>query len=143
MKEVREVKYVYVTKYEAIDGCRFNTEQECIDHEATLNAKRDLVESIECTTCWIPFSAWDMEPDESKLYFINNEEEFEALRNYYSDEFSSESDWWDEPKTYPVTYLVLARECYVVGYNIDSNVIDNFTNVIKLMNEYLYKNTQL
>ena len=143
MREVKEVKSIYVTKYEASDGARFNTEQECIEHEAKLNAKRSLVESIECTTCWIPFSNWDMEADESKLYLIKNEEEFEALRDYYSEEFSSDSDWWDEPKVYPTTYLVLARECYVTGYRLDKNVVDNFTNVAKLISEYLYKAEQL
>lgn len=143
MREVKEVKSVYITKYEASDGARFNTEQECIEHEATLDAKILLVESIERTNCWIPFSGWDMEPDESKLYLVKNKEEFDALRDWYSGEFSSDSDWWDKPKAYPTTYLVLARECYVTGYRLDKNVVDNFTNVAKLINEYLYKAEQL
>ena len=143
MKTVREVKSVYVNRYEACDGKRFDTEKECIEYESTLDTKRPLVKSIEHTTCWIPFSGWDMEPDESRLYLIKNKEEFEALKSYYSEEFVSDTGWLNTPKTYPEAYLILARECYVVGYRLDHTVIDNLINTTNLIDEYLSKAEQL
>lgn len=143
MREVKEVKTIYVTKYEASDGCRFDTEQECIDHEATLGTKRSLVKSIECTNCWIPFSGWDMDPDASKLYLIKSREEYEALNEHYSTEYDSYNEGWDASDEYPVVFLVLAREGYSIGYRLSEDCVDLFHKTADVINEYLCKKEQL
>lgn len=142
MREVKEIKSIYITKYEASDGKRFDNQADCEAYEATLDDKRSLVKSIECTNCWIPFSGWDMDPDVSKIYLVKSESELEALRSKYAEEYSSDSEWMYSPDRYPAAYLVMARESFAIGFTLSEDFVDMFHKVGDLIHEYLCKAKQ-
>ena len=142
MKVVKRVKSISINKYEAFDGKCFDTEEECLQYEASITQKRNIVKNIENVECHIPFADWDMDPDTSKLYFIKNKEEFEALKEYYASECYDDT-WWQDVKAYPVVYLVFAREGWASTYQISKHTIDGFNECINLINEYLCKGETL
>ena len=140
MRKVKEIASIYVDKYESADGHRFDTEQECLNYEASLRFAHAAIQSIESMDCSIPFSAWDYEPDETKLYFFKNYEEYKILKDYHASKWGD--DCWDEPCSYPAVYLAISKEGFSMGYEITQDHVKDFMDIAALMNEYLCKKEQ-
>lgn len=134
MKVVCETKTIVIKKYESADGIRFNTEQECIEHEKALNF--DLAKSVISEDCYIPYSGWDQEPLESKIYFVKNHEEYNNLEAYHQHKF--DEAYWDEPENYPAAFLVISREYASVGYEVTIDDINNMTETFTTMMKYYH-----
>ena len=143
MKQVKETQTITVDRWEASDGRRFNDPQACMKYELSLNTMVERVDSIERKTCYFPFTEWDMDVESSELFLLKDENEYTLLADYYSHEWNCDTDYWDEPESYPAVYVVIARECFAAGRAIDWDTIDEFTKVIQSMNEYLCKKEQL
>lgn len=137
MKKVKVAAIIQVDKYEAFDGTRFNTEQECINYEAQFENQKSIYKAIECTDIYDPFALWDSEPDTSKLYLIKNEADYKALKAHY---IADESyDYWDEPTSYPEVMVVFARDCYSVGYIVDNRRFEYMKEFFASLSSFLCK----
>ena len=143
MKKVTTTKSVIVESWEAKDGKCFDSPDECMAYEKTLDAAYNHINNIESKVCHIPFTGWDMDTDESKLFVLKSEEEYEHLALYYGCEYDSETFHWDKPKSYPAVFQVICREGYTAGYEIDWHTLNRFMEVMQSMNEYLCIKEQL
>lgn len=137
MKKVKEAAIIQVEKYEAADGTRFNTEQECLDYEAQFTNQESIYKAIECTNIYDQFVLWDSEPDTSKLYLVKNEADYKALKIHY---IADESyDYWEEPTNYPEIIAVFARDCYSMGYIVDKSRIEYMKEFFASLSSFLCK----
>lgn len=143
MKQVKETKTITVDRWEASDGRHFDSSDECMAYEKSLDAAREYIKSIEGKVCHIPFAGWDMDTEESKLFLLKSEYEYNCLADYYAGELMCDTDYWDKPNSYPAVFQVIGRECYSAGYEIGWHTLNRFMEVMQSMNEYLCKKEQL
>ena len=71
MKIINEAKMITIKKYEATDGKVFDTESECLRYENTLNQRINEAKVISSVDCYIPFTNWYIDADESKIYIYS------------------------------------------------------------------------
>ena len=133
--KIRETsRLVYERKYEAEDGTLFNTEQECIDYENRITEKRKAAQAIESIECNIPFTNWDSDVDESKIYIIRSEEEFKNLAEWQASEWGGiDALYWDEPQNYPVALLVISRPDFSYGSILRLDDLDNMLDAVSVI----------
>lgn len=123
MKIINESKMVTVKKYKATDGNVFDTEQECLQYESTLNQCINEAKALTAIDCYIPFTDWDMNVDESKIYILNSKDDYDNLTTWYASRWYKDSLYWDEPDSYPAAMIILSRECCSRGYILERNDI--------------------
>lgn len=137
METITEVKTIYVTKYKAVNGTIFNTEQECIDYEKQCLEQEAIYKAIECKHIYEPFVAlWDSEINISRLYILKSKADYEALKAHFIDGV----DYWEEPESFPKVMAVFSKNrCHSVGYVIDRNRVKYFEKLLEDICAYLYK----
>ena len=121
MKIINESKMVTVKKYEATNGNVFDTEQECLQYESTLNQRINEAKALTAVDCYIPFTDWDMDVDESKIYILNSKDDYDKLADWYASRWYKDSLYWDEPDSYPSAMIIISREGYSNGYILERN----------------------
>ena len=135
MEAIRETKTIYVTKYKAIDGTTFDTEQACVDYEKQCLGQEAIYKAIECKNIYDPFALWDSEPDVSRLYFLKSKADYKALKAHFMDGV----DDWEEPDSYPEVIAVFSKDYYSMGYVIDKDSVKYFEELLEDIYAYLYK----
>lgn len=137
MKIINESKMVTVKKYEATDGNVFDTEQECLLHENTLNQRINEAKALPAVDCYIPFTDWYMDVDESKIYILHSKDEYDKLADWYVSTWYKDSLYWDEPDSYPAAMIIISREGCSNGYILERAAIqemykaaDKLTNAL-------------
>ena len=123
MKIINESKMVTVKKYKATDGNVFDTKQECLQYESTLNQRINEAKALTAVDCYIPFTDWDMDVDESKIYILNSKDDYDKLADWYVSRWYKDSLYWDEPDSYPAAMIILSRECCSRGYILKKDYI--------------------
>jgi hypothetical protein len=142
MQQVKELKSIIVERWKAYDGKCFDSSEECMAYERSLDAAYQNIHNIENKSCYIPFTDWDMDITESKLFLLKSEEEHEHISLYYSREYDCDTDYWDKPKSYPAVLQVICREGYSAGHEINWSILSDFMEVMQSMNEYLCNKEQ-
>lgn len=123
MKIINESKMVTVKKYKATDGNVFDTEQECLQYESTLNQCINEAKALTAIDCYIPFTDWDMNVDESKIYILNSKDDYDNLTAWHVSRWYKDSLYWDEPDSYPAAMIIISREGYSNGYILERDDI--------------------
>lgn len=121
------------TAYIAEDGIEFPTEEQCLAYEAkVLKNCAAIVKSLEQWELDIPFAGWDMEPDLQVMYMLRNKNEYEALEEYYQNEYGVDYWYGDAPESYPTAYIVLGRECYANGWELTGKMTEGWRELYTL-----------
>ena len=131
MRTIQQTYTVYVSE----DGIPFPTEEKCLAYENNvLNRYESIVKSLDQWELKIPFSGWDTEPDCTKMYVLRNENEYSALKKYYIEAYG-EDEWYGEaPGSYPTAYIILGREGYVNGWELNCKMMEEWRELYVLTN---------
>ena len=100
------IEMVAVEGYKAFDGTKFkgpNAAFECAEYERKLGIRNDMADKIE----HIPFPLNDCSGEVYELLVVpvKDESEFEVLKAFLSEE--RDTEWLDEPKTYPAPHMLV------------------------------------
>lgn len=140
MKIINVARTITEQKYVANDGQQFDTEAECLQYEQSIDERIEKAKQIESIDCEVPFSSWYIDAEESKIYTIRSQEEYDNLHSLYASECSYGSDdylYWDEPIKYPVAMLIMSRECCSCAYVLEAeNVQAMYNAALKMSNAY-------
>ena len=111
------------TKYVADDGREFDTKHQCEQYETTTLIPRKIIQNMPQWELDIPFVGWDIEPNVTKMFVVRNKEEYDALESYYGGPCADDEWWGDEPKSYPAAYIIITRDGYSNGWEVDLEVV--------------------
>ena len=143
MKIINKAKMITVKKYEATDGKEFDIESECLQYENTLNQRINEAKAIPSVDCYIPFTNWYIDADESKIYILHNEDEYNKLEDWYSSKWYKDSLYWDEPCSYPAAMIIISREGCSYGYILGKACIQEMYKAAeKMMDAFLTVNEE-
>ena len=135
MKIINVARTITEQKYVANDGEQFDTEAECLQYEQSINQHIERAKQIKSIDCDVPFTSWDSEVEDSKIYILNNSNEYHDLESLYLQEFVGCAGhlFWDEPKSYPAAMMIISRECCSAGYILNMRHIQDMYNAAHQM----------
>lgn len=142
MRVTTRTKTVYQTvkQYIADDGTVFESEDECREYETRFNGNLEAeYDQIEKHYIDLPFTGWDSEPDLSNIYILKSDKDYETLRTWMQIK-ESVDDWYgDDPDTYPAAYLVIGRDTFNVGFNLNQHYVEYLRKSANLISKLLKK----